>query len=158
MVEQTPLDPEDRLGRQIFSSKIARRLALGYYLQVIGLPTSIWGPELALSFSVDWFAGPLQEMTAVGDANARARIGNRNFYGWLVFFVHIAELHGRRVVLSPTTVPDNKFHCDLCLPITPSENYLVIKREFRRQRNKLCSDLEHHHGWQARSGGVGLLN
>ncbi len=108
------------------------------------------GPAYSPTISVEHFVDP-SEQTTVGDENARTRLGNRKFYGWLVFFVHVAILHGRWVVLSPTAVPDNKYHCDLCFPINASEQNDTYKIEWALQREMLCADLELNHWREPRS-------
>ncbi len=125
----------------------------GEYLDK-GPPLRIWGAVLSPTISVELFVDP-SEQTAVGDENARTRLGNRKFYGWLVFFAYIAVLHGRRVVQSPTTVPDNKNHCDLCFPINASEHSDAYKVEWALHRELLCADLEFKHWWEPRSDGCG---
>ncbi len=100
--------------------------------------------------------GPIVKTTATGDENVRTRMGNRKFYGWMVFAVRFAEMNGRRVVLSPTNVPYNRYHCDLFLPNASEEYYRANEQEWFNHRNQLCADLaQKRHSWKERSHGSG---
>ncbi len=58
------------------------------------------------------------------------------------------------MALSPTTVPDNKHHCDLCLPKS-AKYYDSHLDAWYLHRRLLCEDLTDEHEWKERSHGSG---
>ena len=100
----------ERLGREIFSRRLAKRRRGG-----TDVPYRVFmGPE-SNELSVDLLdRAPLEVMTRIGDRNAAHRGPGRSFYAWAALTRASAEQDGRRVAPAPTAW--NRFHAEIRLP------------------------------------------
>ena len=121
------VDPEERLGRGVFSERGARRaprrIALNVFLE---RPTVV-------ELSVDRLdvARP-HEAISIAE-----QVGNRRgkpFFGWAVVETRQAMTNGRRVVSSPRP-SENLYHADIVLPDTAAED-----REEQKQHAQELAD------------------
>lgn len=118
-----PLQDEDPLGREVLSSRDARRGRNGTISHKIFL-----GEEEQDSLSVDRLEhAPDHVMAEIGDRNAQRRGPDRKFYGWATVTVEIASQEGRSVRATPLL--DNPYHSDIDLNIPPTTE----RRDMQKQ-------------------------
>ncbi len=144
--------PREFLGREVLSSRIAKRLkkAEGY---IQNLPAALFIPIVASpTISVDRLLGDLEILTAIGDANAAMRNdGVRIFYGWAYCRASDAARNGREVVASPRTLhPVNPYHADICLPGATAEFYSSNLDIWTEHVESMIKDLKGRVRWLGR--------
>ncbi len=128
------VEPEEHLGRGIFSSKQVKRVSRGnvpfhVFLEKEGEPL----------ISVDRLdKSTLQEALQTAQAVATARF--RTFYGWAVITAESAASNGRRV--NPSPRPGNPFHADIVLPDPAVED----RDEQKQHAQELAAEAE----WRGR--------
>ena len=135
----TEIDPDDLLGRGVFSSKHEKEFQSGV------CPHHVFLLSEGARISVDrLIVGREQELEIIGDNNALRRGENRSFYGWAVVtaqeVVEKGAKRGRRVDPSPTR--ENLFHADIVLP----ENDALD----RKQKKAHAFDLAREAKWRSR--------
>lgn len=121
-----PLEPDDPLGRGVFSDKQARKWRSGK-----GDRRSFHGAATEQSLSVDRLGHASDEaMTRISDAVAEGRGSGRSFYGWAVVSVWLAEQDGRSV--RPSPLRNNPYHADidLNLPLGAERKDVRIRHAF----------------------------
>ena len=99
------ITPSDFLGRGIFQSNQARSI----------IPTTVFREKINVDrLSVDRLdLASNAEMAEIADRVAAGRGPSRNFYGWAVVSVAVAERDGRTVEATPLL--DDPYHADIVL-------------------------------------------
>lgn len=105
------VDPDEALGRCVFSGREAKR---GQRRGRVRFNVFLEKPRVQ-TLSVDRLDyAPLVEAVRLGERAAEKR--RQPFYGWAVLRSGHAADRGRRVAATPR--PDNPFHADVILPDT----------------------------------------
>lgn len=108
------IEPEEDLGRSVFSSqqkKRAQRSTVPYHVFL--------EREGEIKLSVDRLSrASEEELVSIARNVAEAR--NRKFYGWAVVSAKLAHANEREVVSTPQ--PDNPYHADILLPILAADD------------------------------------
>lgn len=122
------IEPNEKLGREVFNEKTARRVARGT------CPVSLFmykrSPQ-AISvnrLSIAWW----DKLIAIGEEHA-VNTHSGCFYGWATIRAEDAASDGRSVVSTPTC--ENRYHADICLPSSVLNN----RDELREQAVKLAA-------------------
>lgn len=135
MTVQHSILPNERLGREVFSSRHrdrARRSTVPYhvFLERFG----------QIKISVDRLdLASAEDAAAIGDRNAAWR--RRTFYGWAVVGVEHAEANQRRVKATP--LEDNPYHAEIVLP--------EVTGAVRAEQVRHAQELADVSRWQDRS-------
>ena len=126
--------PEERLGRDVFSSNQAKRARRGR------IPINVFlEREGEALLSVDRLdLAPPKEAVEVADRVAAAR--SRTFYGWAVVWTKTAGSNGRKVTASPQL--DNRYHADIVLPDLAVED--------REEQKRHAQELADASAWRDR--------
>ena len=131
------IEPEENLGRDVFSSGQAKRAGRGrvpfnVFLEREGEPR----------LSVDRLdrASP-GEAVRIAQRVAAAR--RRRFYGWAVIAAERAASNARQVIATPQL--DNPFHADIVLPDRAVED--------REEQKRHAQELADEANWRDRNNG-----
>ncbi len=112
--------PEEELGREVFSSKDAKRarrsrVSLNAFLETEG-QTDISVGRLSIA--------PAEEAVAIADNVGATR--SRTFYGWAFITAEEARRNRREAIASP--LDNNPYHADIRLPDLAAEDREEQKR------------------------------
>ena len=133
MLAPMQLDPDENLGRSVFSRRSRDRARKGQVDIEVFLER-----EEAESISVDRMGhASLAELTEWSTERGQDRTPPRGFRGWAVLAVRAAEMSGRRVAATPTR--ENRCHADIFLNITGDER--------RRKQRQHANELAAHSRW-----------
>ncbi len=129
------VEPEEALGRCVFSSREARR---GHRRGSVRFNVFLEKPRVQ-KLSVDRLdRASVEEAVRLGERAAENR--QQTFYGWGVVSAEQAAGNGRRVTATPQR--DNPFHADIVLP-----ERAVSDREEQKVHAQQLADLS---SWRAR--------
>lgn len=129
------VEPDEALGRCVFSSRDARR---GRRRGRVRFNVFLEKPHVQ-DLSVDRLdRAPVEEAVRLGVLAAEKR--QRAFYGWGVVTAEAAAANDRRVAATPR--PDNRIHADIILP-----DPAVSDREEQKVQAQQLADLSL---WRAR--------
>ena len=137
MITELPdIESAERLGRSVFSNRVARKAQRGSMDRNIFLEA----PERT-SISVDRMDhAPIEVMACLSRTRAQSRRTQSRkveFQGWAILTVGNARLDGRAVEATP--MPDNPFHADI---------FLNVAEEERRDSQKHhAQELAKHSRW-----------
>ena len=133
MIPHAQLDPDEDLGRAVFSRRRRKRALAGQIDMDIFLER-----EKAESISVDRMGCASHvDLAEWSRERGRNREPSQEFHGWAVLKVRNAEMSGRTVEATPTL--QNKCHADISLNITGDER--------RRQQKQHANELAAHSRW-----------
>ena len=128
------VDPQEALGRSVFSSRRSRRARSGQIDMDIFLER-----EDAESISVDRMDhAPTRELTAWSRERGHNRNPRQEFYGWAVLTAEHAGASARTVTATPLS--PNPCHADIFLNVTGDER--------RRQQKQHANELAAHATWR----------
>lgn len=125
--------PSEKLGREVFSSRRAKRANRGTIsADIFRVPAGV------TQISVDRLdRAPSAAAVAIAEKNAAAR--KQKFFGWVVISERKATTSERRVKASPK--PDNPYHADIVLP--------DIVKEDPDERTRHAQELADSSSWRA---------
>lgn len=134
MTDGANIGPEEKLGRDIFSSNQAKRARRGR------IPINVFLEREGESLlSVDCLDRALPgEASRIADRVAAGR--RRTFYGWAVVDARTAASSGRQVRASAQL--DNPYHADIVLPDVAIED--------REEQKRHAQELADASIWRAR--------
>ena len=130
------IDPDENLGRGVFSSNHAKRarrsrVSLHVFLEREG----------EIKISVDRLSvAPPSAALVVAEKTAASR--NANFYGWATVVSNMAESNGRRVASSPKPKQGNPYHADIILPASVEDD--------REEQKRHAQELADYSNWLER--------
>ena len=131
-----PLNEAERLGRSVFSSRLARKARRPW-----PIPEAFLVRREDDRISVDRMDHATRdEMASLARARGRGQgPAGKKFHGWAIITVGDAASNGRTVEATP--VESNPYHADICLNLPEDFD--------RRERQKQHSvDLAAHAAWE----------
>ena len=131
------IDPDEDLGRGVFSSTHAKRARRSRIPHHVFLEK-----EGEIKISVDRLSvAPLSAALALAEKTAASR--NASFYGWATVVSNMAESNGRRVISSPKPKQDNPYHADIILPDSVEDD--------REEQKRHAQELADYSNWLEKS-------
>ena len=131
------IDPDEDLGRGVFSSNHAKRARRSRITHHVFLER-----EGENKISVDRLSiAPSDTALVLAEKTAVSR--NASFYGWATLVANKAETNGRKVVSSPMPKQDNPYHADIILPDSVEED--------REEQKRHAQELADYSSWLEKS-------
>ena len=131
------IDPDEDLGRSVFSSSHAKRARRSRIPHHVFLEK-----EGENKISVDRLSiAPSDAALVLAEKTADSR--NASFYSWATLVANKAETNGRRVVSSPMPIQDNPYHADIILPDSVEED--------REEQKRHAQELADYSSWLEKS-------
>ena len=122
----TTVDPEEELARSVFSQRHVKEVKDEPHKVLFRAFEPPRDPENAgqriREISVDRFDYlDIDAAIRLGEARAKRRSSDTNFYGWALLLAQEANREGRKIVSSPSCEEQNPAHADICLPSSAAD-------------------------------------